>query len=102
MALLDLLGRRWTLRVIWELRSDALRFRELQQRCDRMSASVLNERLADLRGAGVVEQGPEGYRLTAEGHELLALYPPLDAWAQRWARRSAPGAIAENRPPSDE
>jgi DNA-binding HxlR family transcriptional regulator len=33
MALLDLLGRRWALRVIWELRSEPLSFRELQERC---------------------------------------------------------------------
>jgi DNA-binding HxlR family transcriptional regulator len=57
MALLDLLGRRWTLRILWELRSDALGFRELQSRCDDMSASVLNQRLGELREAGVVESG---------------------------------------------
>jgi hypothetical protein len=30
MALLDLLGRRWALRTIWELREDSLSFRALQ------------------------------------------------------------------------
>ena len=87
MALLDLLGRRWALRVIWELRSDALRFRELQTRCGDVSSSVLNQRVAELRAAGVLEPGPEGYRLTDEGRELLVLYEPLSAWAKRWARR---------------
>ena len=93
MALLDLLGRRWALRVIWELRDEPLSFRETQARCGAISSSVLNDRLAELRGAGIVEAGGEGYRLTGEGRELLALYPPLDAWAERWAereRRSAP------------
>ena len=40
MALLDLLGRRWTLRVLWELRADALGFRELQARCDHSDAAA--------------------------------------------------------------
>ncbi len=87
MALLDLLGRRWALRVIWELREEALTFRELQTRCSGMSSSVLNQRLSDLRVAGIVETGTDGYRLSEEGRGLLELYPPLQAWAERWARR---------------
>lgn len=95
MALLDLLGRRWALRVIWELRDEPLSFRETQARCGAISSSVLNDRLTELRGAGIVEArgagiveaGGDGYRLTGEGRELLALYPQLDAWAERWAQR---------------
>jgi DNA-binding HxlR family transcriptional regulator len=91
MALLDLLGRRWALRVIWELRDGPLSFRQAQARCDAISSSVLNDRLAELRAAGIVEASADGYRLTAEGRELLALYPPLDAWAERWAEREHHG-----------
>ena len=87
MALLDLLGRRWTLRVIWELRDEPLSFRETQARCGAISSSVLNDRFAELRAAGIVEAGAEGYRLTDEGRELLAIYPPVEAWADRWAER---------------
>jgi DNA-binding HxlR family transcriptional regulator len=87
MALLDLLGRRWTLRVIWELREQRLTFRELQTACGGISSSVLNDRLTELRSAGILESGQAGYELTAEGHRLLDLYPPLEAWAERWARR---------------
>ena len=88
MALLDLLGRRWALRVIWELRERPLAFRALQERCAGMSSSVLNQRLGELRAAGVLDAGPDGYRLTDEGRLLLAAYPPLDAWAERWAERA--------------
>jgi DNA-binding HxlR family transcriptional regulator len=87
MALLDLLGRRWALRVIWELRDQALSFRQLQARCGTISSSVLNDRLAELRAAGIVETAAGGYRLSGEGRELPVLYPPLDAWAERWAAR---------------
>lgn len=89
MALLDLLGRRWTLRVAWELRDGPLTFRALQERTDGVSPTVLNTRLADLRAAGIVEQrAGEGYALSAEGARLLAALAPLQDWAARWARRS--------------
>lgn len=87
MALLDLLGRRWTLRVLWELREPAASFRELQARCDGMSSSVLSARLAELREAGAVAAGG-GYELTVEGRKLLEALEPLDGWARRWARRA--------------
>jgi DNA-binding HxlR family transcriptional regulator len=88
MALLDLLGRRWALRLIWELRRDTLTFREIQGRCDAMSPSVLNQRLAELRESGVVELEPQaGYRLSEEGVSLLHALAPLEDWASKWARR---------------
>ncbi|HST55518.1 MAG TPA: helix-turn-helix domain-containing protein [Solirubrobacteraceae bacterium] len=95
MALLDLLGRRWALRVLWELRGEgAATFRELQMRCGDVSSSVLNERVRELRDAGIVagrttdgeSRAASGYRLTAEGHELLRALGPLDEWAAGWAR----------------
>lgn len=88
MALLDLLGRRWALRIIWELRAETLGFRELQQRCGGMSSSVLSDRLRELREAGVLEQVDGRHRMTDEGERLLDLYPPVQAWAERWADRS--------------
>ena len=84
MALFDLLGRRWAMRAIWELRDGPLTFRELQERCGGVSSSVLNDRLAELRAAGIVG---DGYVLTDEGRELLEAYEPLAAWARRWAKR---------------
>jgi DNA-binding HxlR family transcriptional regulator len=92
MALLDLLGRRWALRVLWELRDgDAPTFRELQSRCGGISSSVLSDRLRELRDAGIVsaaEGGGGGYQLTSDGHELLSVLAPVDEWAKRWGQRS--------------
>jgi DNA-binding HxlR family transcriptional regulator len=84
MALLDLLGRRWTLRILWELRAETLGFRELQARCDDMSPSVLNQRLRELKEAGVVESADGGYALTTRGKELLKAFEPLEQWAKHW------------------
>ncbi len=91
MALLDLLGRRWALRVIWELRAGPRTFRDLQEHCEGVSSSVLNERLRELRAAGIVDRGDHGYLLTEEGVDLGRAYKPLEAWAERWAERGEGG-----------
>ena len=86
MALLDLLGRRWTLRILWELRDGALSSRALREACDDASPTVLQARLADLRRAGFVELVPaSGYRLTEMGRELLGTLLPLHRFAERWS-----------------
>jgi DNA-binding HxlR family transcriptional regulator len=86
MALLDLLGRRWTLRVLWELAHSPSppAFRELQRRCSDVSSSVLSLRLRELRDAGIVD-ADNGYELTELGQALLESLEPLSAWAARWA-----------------
>ncbi|MGY6500852.1 MAG: winged helix-turn-helix transcriptional regulator [Acidimicrobiales bacterium] len=85
MAALDLLGRRWALRILWELRDGPLGARALRDRCDQMSSSVLYDRLGDLRSAGLVEQDAAGdYRLTELGTSLGAALEPLSRWARDW------------------
>jgi DNA-binding HxlR family transcriptional regulator len=88
MAALDLFGRRWTLRILWELRERPVGFRTLQQRCDGMSSSVLRQRLLDLSEARLVERGPapdDGYGLTALGEEVLDILGGLHSWSEGWA-----------------
>ena len=86
MALLDLLGRRWTLRIVWELREEPRRFRELQDLIG-ASPTIVNTRLAELREAKLVElDDATGYRLTALGNELLRLFLPLHVWSEKWAK----------------
>lgn len=87
MVLLDLLGRRWALRVIWELREEKrLNFRALLAACG-ASPSVLNTRLAELRANVIVEHGEDGYALTPLGRDLLDRLMPLHEWADEWAKR---------------
>ena len=88
MAALDLLGRRWALRVLWELRGEAQSFRGLRERSGGLSPSVLNARLAELRDAGLVTQGDAGYELTSRGRALGRALEPLQDWAERWAREA--------------
>ena len=87
MALLDLLGRRWALRIIWELREARLPFRALQDACGGVSPSVLNLRLKELRESHLVDLVEnDGYGLTPFGHQLRQALQPLVQWSDRWAR----------------
>ena len=85
MALFELLGRRWALRVIWELREGRrLNFRDLLA-ASGTSPGVLNTRLAELRDTGLVDHEPDaGYGLTPMGADLLACLLPLADWARHW------------------
>ena len=87
MVLLDLLGRRWSLRILWELRDAPLTSRGLRTACDEASPTVLQARLTELREAGFVELGEAGgYGLTALGQELCETFMPLHRFAERWRK----------------
>ncbi len=87
MVILDLLGRRWALRIGWELRDGPLHFRELQRRCGMASPNILTTRLRESCETGTIEKTSDGrYRLTARGMSLSKVLSPLDAWAKAWAR----------------
>ena len=84
-ALFDLLGRRWALRILWELRDEPATFQALQERCDSMSPSVLSQRLTELRDAALVEKDDGGpYRLTQPGRTLLDRLRWVEEWTAQW------------------
>jgi DNA-binding HxlR family transcriptional regulator len=86
MAAMDLLGRRWALRIVWELRDGPVGARALRSRCDQMSSSVLYERLDELAAAGLLARDEDGaYLLTDIGAQLAPALESLDAWARRWS-----------------
>lgn len=86
MAALDLLGRRWALRVLWELRDGPVGARHLRERCDAMSSSVLYTRLRELTEAGLVHhRDDDRYELTPIGRSLNTAITPLETWARTWA-----------------
>jgi DNA-binding HxlR family transcriptional regulator len=99
MVVLDLLGRRAALRILWELRTDQLTFRALQDACD-TNPSVLNTRLAELRAAELVDHAAGGYLLTAQGRKLMAAFRPLSVWAANWLPEEArpDASSARNKP----
>ena len=88
MVLLDLLGRRMALRVLWELsRANVpLTFRALQSAAD-TNPALLNSRLKELRAVGLVLRCDGGYALSKQGQSLLLLLLPVARWADRWFAR---------------
>ena len=82
MRVLEVLGRRWALRALWELRDGPRTFRALREACDDVSPSSLNHRLADLRALGVVSLGEGGYALTRPGARLSRILLALHRWAE--------------------
>ena len=88
MVVLDLLGRRTALRILWELRDGPLTFRALQEACE-TTPGLLNTRLKELRSTGIVTRSEGGYCLTAQGRKLRTALNPLGAWAQAWAEESS-------------
>ena len=97
MAAFDLLGRRWTMRILWELGAGPCSFRELQERCGGLSPASLNVRLKELRANHLVALDERtGYRLTEIGVELNSSLDPLRRWAANWA---AQGGFAGSEEP---
>jgi DNA-binding HxlR family transcriptional regulator len=89
LTMLEILGRRWALRLVWELRRDVLAFSELHRRTG-ASTSVLAERLRELTAAGVAERDRAGrYLLTPAGRELSRVLYDLNRWAATQAHAGA-------------
>ncbi len=84
MALFDLLGRKWNMRILWELRRESLSFRALQSHCDGMSPSVLNSRIKQLNESKLLISTENGYTLTPLGASLMSTLDPLREWSNTW------------------
>jgi DNA-binding HxlR family transcriptional regulator len=86
MAAMDLLGRRWALRILWELRDGPTGARALRAKCDGMSSSVLYDRLRDLDASGLIQRtSDDAYALSQLGASLGVALKPLAAWSESWA-----------------
>lgn len=87
MRLLDLLGRRWALRLCYELGEGPASFSDLEARCENISPSVLSQRLRELCEANLVGLDDTGaYALTKPGLAIGEVLTELDLRAKRWAR----------------
>lgn len=83
--LLTLLESRYAIRVIWALRDGhAQTFRLLQDSVGSITPNTLNTRLRDLRAAGFITHGSDGYSLTPSGQDLFKRLSDLQAFAVRW------------------
>ena len=84
--LLALLEARYALRVLWALRDGhAQTFRLLQDSVGGVTPNTLNTRIKELRAAGLLGHGSDGYTVTALGADLLKRLNELQAFAGKWA-----------------
>jgi len=89
--ILDLIGDRWTLLVIRDLRRfRRVRFKNLSESRERIPTNLLADRLRRLEQAGIVEKRPYQqrpvryeYELTARGIDLLPVLREMAGWANR-------------------
>ncbi|MFA6850276.1 MAG: helix-turn-helix domain-containing protein [Selenomonadaceae bacterium] len=86
MALFDFLGRNWAMGIIWNLQKGPTTFRELQERCESISPSILNRRIKELRTADIIERTLDGYQLTTRGKDLMGLLLPFGEWSRIWSK----------------
>ena len=83
--LLGLLESRYAMRVLWALRDGhAQTFRLLQDSVGGITPNTLNTRIKQLREAGLLSHGGDGYCVTPSGSDLLKRINDLQAFATRW------------------
>ncbi len=88
--LLGLLEARYAIRVLWALRDGhGQTFRLLQDSVGGITPNTLNTRIKELREAGLVSHGGEGYVVTAAGLDLLKRMADWPAFAAKWAAGQA-------------
>ena len=83
--LLGLLEARYAIRVLWALRDGHPQtFRLLQDSVGGITPNTLNTRIKELRVAGLVNHGSDGYVVTPAGSDLLKRLNDLPAFAAKW------------------
>jgi len=88
--LLALLESRYAMRVLWALRDGhAQTFRLLQDSVGGITPNTLNTRIKELREAGLLNHGHEGYLLTSSGAELTRRLGELPGFASKWVSSQA-------------
>ncbi|MCW5223095.1 winged helix-turn-helix transcriptional regulator [Verminephrobacter aporrectodeae] len=83
--LFEKLECRYALRVLWALKDGHPQtFRLLQDSVGGITPNTLNTRIKELREAGFVDHGSEGYVVTPSGADLLRRLSDVPAFASRW------------------
>jgi DNA-binding HxlR family transcriptional regulator len=84
--LLELLESRYAIRVLWALRDGhAQTFRLLQDSVGGITPNTLNTRIKELREAGLLTHGSDGYLVTPNGADLLKRLADVQAFAVKWS-----------------
>lgn len=87
---MDILGKKWTIIILYQLLSGPKRFGLLEEDTD-ASGRLLSERLKELEAAGMVTRTiyPEipprvEYQLTEKGREIEPIIKEIYGWSTKW------------------
>ena len=86
----EVLGDRWTLLILRDMHTGALRFNDLHRGLPGISRSVLTQRLRKLESDGLIDRMADergrttGYELTDAGIDLAFVLTALTHWVNRW------------------
>lgn len=84
--LFTLLESRYAMRILWALKDGHPQtFRLLQASVTSLTPNTLNNRIKELRAAGLLDHGGNGYFVTPLGADLLKRISDLSAFAGKWA-----------------
>lgn len=93
---LEVIGEWWTMLIVRDAFLGVTRFEDFHERLG-ISRNVLNQRLAHLIDAGVLERVPysdhpprSDYRLTDKGRDLWHVLTAMRQWGDRWAADDGP------------
>jgi DNA-binding HxlR family transcriptional regulator len=91
----NLVGRKWTLLIIYSLLKGGMRFNELKASLRGISSKTLSKELSTMVREGLVERkvnpGPPvtvRYSLTEMGRELEELIESMRSWGDKWLSNS--------------
>ncbi len=94
----NLIGGKWTLIVVWHLRSGRLRFGEIEKAIGDISQKALTDALKHLERTGLITRTvyPEvpprvEYALTPLGRTLLPIVEAIETWVERHQSELADG-----------
>mgnify|MGYP001351658547 CR=1 FL=1 len=90
-SVVDIIGRKWNLLIIWHLRINTLRFSELQSRMCGINSKTITKHLRDLEQNAIVTRKvyPEvpprvEYTLTDQGREILPIIDAMLKWGDTY------------------
>lgn len=90
MQVLDLFGKKWILRLMWELQIDVRGFRELRRICDDIPPTTLSKRLKELEHAGLVYKNEQDkWQISELGKSLEPTLTKLNHWANEWSEKQS-------------
>ena len=97
----DIIGKKWNLIIIWHLKSGTLRFSELQGRMCGINSKTITKHLRDLEQHDILTRTvyPEvpprvEYSLTSRGEDILPIIDAMLHWGDTHLQPESTGMIS--------